>query len=243
MDGEQKPALVALRRRRDEVIDTLTELFSRDEIGLDEFELRLDKAHSATALAELDSLVTDLVPAGATAGESTAMTVPEANTSTDAETNQALELAQPKKKTFINIMSGTMRKGAWRVPKKMRMFSFMGGATLDFRDAIMPAGVTELRMTSIMGGVEIIVPPHLAVECDGWAIMGGFEDMRRAPAVPDPNRPLLRINGFSIMGGFSIETRLPGESSRDAHRRRKRERRQERKALRARQRAERKLLK
>ncbi len=239
MDGEQRPALVALRRRRDEIIEQLTELFSRDEIGLDEFELRLDKAHSATALTELDALVTDLVPAGATAGESTAMTVPE----TDAETNQALELAQPKKKTFINIMSGTMRKGAWRVPKKMRMFSFMGGATLDFRDAIMPAGVTELHMTSIMGGAEIIVPPTLAVECDGWAIMGGFEDMRRAPAVPDPNRPLLRVSGFSLMGGFSIETRLPGESGKDANRRRKRERRQERRALRARQRAERKLLK
>ena len=76
-----------------------------------------------------------------------------------------------------------------------------------------------------MGGVEIIVPPHLPVEAEGVAIMGGFDHVDRAPAEPDPGAPLLRVTGLAFMGGVHIEMRLPGESGRDARKRRRRERR------------------
>lgn len=77
-----------------------------------------------------------------------------------------------------------------------------------------------------MGGVEIMVPPHVAVQCEGLAIMGGFEEAHRAPAVPDPDRPTLMITGFAMMGGVDIRTRLPGESAWQAWKRERRERRQ-----------------
>ena len=66
----------------------------------------------------------------------------------------------------------------------------------------------------------------------GTAIMGGFQNVNRAPAHPDPDAPLLRIHGLALMGGVDITMRLPGESERQAHRRRKVESRQERRALR-----------
>jgi hypothetical protein len=75
-----------------------------------------------------------------------------------------------------------------------------------------------------MGGCEIIVPPWLPVECDATAILGGFEHLERTTGAPDPGRAMLRITGFALVGGVSIETRLPGESAKDAKRRRKRHR-------------------
>jgi hypothetical protein len=54
--------------------------------------------------------------------------------------------------------------------------------------------------------------------------MGAFELMDRVPAQPDPDRPLLRITGLALMGAVSVETRLPGESARQARKRRRRER-------------------
>jgi hypothetical protein len=101
----------------------------------------------------------------------------------------------------------------------------MGGAHLDLRDALLPPGTIEVRVAALMGGVEIIVPPNLAVEAEGVSIMGGFDHVDRAPAEPDPGAPLLRVTGLVLMGGVHIEMRLPGESSRDARKRRKRERR------------------
>jgi hypothetical protein len=69
------------------------------------------------------------------------------------------------------------------------------------------------------------VPPGLAVETEGVAVMGSFEHVDRAPAHPDPEAPLLRVRGRVIMGSVEIKMRLPGESEREAHRRQKLERR------------------
>ena len=76
-------------------------------------------------------------------------------------------------------------------------------------------------MKALCGGVQIVVPPGLAVEVHGTAIMGGFQNVNRAPAHPDPDAPLLRVRGLAVMGGVEITMRLPGESEHQAHRRRR----------------------
>jgi hypothetical protein len=108
----------------------------------------------------------------------------------------------------------------------MKVVCFWGGGSLDFREAQFAPGITELHVTAVMGGLEIIVPPWLSVECDATAIMGGFEELERGHGEPDPGRSLLRITGFALMGGVSIETRLPGESRREAKKRIKKEQKQ-----------------
>lgn len=210
-----KPSLVALRDRRDQVIAALTEHFAGDILDVDEFDRRIDLAHRARSVAELDDLVTDLAPLPA-AAPTTAL-VPRT-------ADEAALAHWPKKKRWLAIMGGFERKGRWTVPQTMRVVCLMGGASIDFREAEFAPGVTELRVTAVMGGLEIIVPPWLAVDCDASAIMGGFEHLERGTGAPDPGRPLLRITGLAVMGGVSIQTRLPGESERDARKRAKKER-------------------
>lgn len=216
MQGENKPALVALRSRREEIIEKLMEHFSRDAIGVDEFEERVDSAHRATSLVQLNQLIEDLEPVGE--GEAPAP-------ASDAAQSEALAIAAPKKKRIITIFGGTDRKGRWRVPEKLRVITVMGGADLDFREAEIGPGVHEVHITTIMGGTDIIVPPTLAVECEGMAIMGGFDQLDRAPTTRDPDQPLLVIKGLALMGGVDIKTRLPGEGSIRAWFRERRERR------------------
>jgi hypothetical protein len=109
------------------------------------------------------------------------------------------------------------------VPRHLDVVTIMGGAHLDFRDARLPEGEVEVRVGALMGGVEIIVPPSLAVESNGAAIMGGFEHVDRAPTAVEPGSTVLRITGLALMGGVNIEMRLPGESGREARKRRKQE--------------------
>jgi hypothetical protein len=106
----------------------------------------------------------------------------------------------------------------------------MGGLELDFREALLPPGETEVWIFSLMGGAEIIVPPGLTVESDGVAILGSFEHVEDAEVQRDPTSPVLRVRGFSVMGGVEISVRYPGESPREAKRRR-RDRRKERRRL------------
>ena len=220
-DDPTSPApLVALRRRRQQVIDRLTEDFARDLLDVDEFDERVTRAHQATSLASLDELVADLVPL-----EQGAPPVTESQAMRIHPHREIVPYDRPERRWAVAVMGGVERKGTWRVPQKLKVVCVMGGAELDFRDVSLPPGETEVSITCVMGGAEIIVPPDLAVECDGVAILGGFEHTDRAPPRPDPDLPLLRIKGVAFMGGFSISTRLPGESARQARRREKRERR------------------
>ena len=220
MDQPKSASLVALRDRREQVIEWLSDQFARDALELDEYERRIDLAHQATSVAALDELVKDLdMPPSAT----------EAVAPGEALAPRPVEqspMPRTRRKRVIAIMGGVERKGRWVVPEHVRVIAVMGGISLDFREALLAPGVTHVHVVALMGGVEIMVPPHVAVECEGLAIMGGFEEVHRAPAVPDPDRPTLMITGFAVMGGVEIKTRLPGESSWQAWKRERRERRQ-----------------
>jgi hypothetical protein len=210
VSGEGPTQLIALRDRREAVISILSESFAQDLFDVDEFDRRIDLAHRATSLLELDKLVEDLAAVKPTA----LVPIP----------SQAALDAWPQRRKLRAILGGFQKQGRWSVPREMKVTCFWGGGRLDFREAQMAPGITELRITAIMGGLEIIVPPWLAVECDATAIMGGFAELERGHGSPDPGRAMLRITGFALMGGVSIETRLPGESRREARRRIKKER-------------------
>jgi len=214
---EPVTSLVALRDRREQVTELLADGFSLDLLGEEEFERRLDLAYQACSLAELDSLVADLeLPADHSPTQ--ALAIPDG-----AYANR------PEVKTVFAMMGGVVRSGRWLAPKNLRVVAIMGGVDLDLREAILPPGITRVQVTALMGGVEIIVPPNVAVQVDGIAIMGGFEDVHRAPVIQDQSVPQLVITGVAIMGGVDVKTRLPGENAWDAWKRRRRERRERKK--------------
>ena len=81
--------------------------------------------------------------------------------------------------------------------------------------------MTEIGVTAVLGGVQMIAPPGLAVEIEGTSIMGGFDHGERTQHEHEhehehephgnPERPSLRIRGVAVMGGVHVEMRLPGE--------------------------------
>lgn len=220
---DSKIAPVGLRQRRQEVIDRLTDDFARDIMEVEEFEERVDLAHRASSMEALEKVVADLAPLekdAAPLSPERAVQLHPKKSGAMVATNRA------ESRWAVAVMGGVERKGSWRVPHRLKVVCMMGGAEIDFREVALPPGVTEVKVICLMGGAEIIVPPDLAVECDGVAIMGGFEQLERAPVSADPDAPLLRVSGFAFMGGFTISTRLPGESARAANRRLKRERRE-----------------
>ena len=66
-----------------------------------------------------------------------------------------------------------------------------------------------------------MVPPGMDVEVDGMALCGGFEDKTDAPLRRNPDVPTLRVRGLALLGGVGVEVRLPGETPRQAKRRRR----------------------
>jgi hypothetical protein len=205
-------SLVSVREARERSIAILSELFAADDLELDEFERRVSLVHRAATVAEIDEVVRDVrKPDLAVKPQPSVALVPAAD-------------VQPAQ-TTVAIFGGVTRHGTWTAPRQMRIIAVFGGAELDFREARLAAGTTDINVFAWMGGVQIIVPPGLAVEVVGSAFMGGFAHLERTPPQADPDRPVVRVHGFVMMGGVSVETRLPGESEREARRRARRERR------------------
>jgi len=211
-------SLVALRDRRHQVITRLSECYASDILEVDELERRLDLAHAARTVADLDELVADLAPAPAT----TAL-APVLPAAID-------DPGRAERKRLRVIMSHVARRSRWTVPRTLELRVLWGNAELDFRDASLAPGVTTIDVKVLMGNLEIILPPHLAIDVDVSSFMGSVEERHRVPPDGDPARPLLRLSGAVRLGNLEITTRLPGETAGDANRRERRERKQLRKA-------------
>ncbi len=221
MSDRELPVPLDLDDRKESAVRRLGAHFAEDHLTVEEFEATVDRVYSAATVREVESVFQGLPALRPSALPTRARQT--------AMVNRARPEDVPERGFQVAVMSGAEKKGAWIPARHFTTVALMGGAGLDLREAQFGPGVTELRIVAVMGGVEVIVPPGLAVETHGIGIMGGFEAFDQASADPDPEAPRLIIRGVAIMGGVEVTVRLPGESARDA----KRRRRDARKALRS----------
>lgn len=197
-----------LEADRERVIQTLCAHFAVDHLGTEELERRFEHAYQAGTSAELQALVAGLpaLPADVMPGVPLYGVAPAGR-------------PDPEQKRHIVVMSNVRKKGQWTPARHNTVRCLMGSATFDLRDAVILNGETHFELSVLMGEVQIIVPPGLRVECDGFAFMGEFDDAHSEELAP-ANAPVIRVTGTVVMGAARIKTRLPGESTLEAWRRR-----------------------
>lgn len=203
-----------LAAERERVVQTLSAHFAHDRLTMTEFEHRLERAYNITAVDELRSLIVDLP----------ALSARDATDSMSVGPVLVPSSEVPARGGMFAVMGGHERTGSWIVPRQLKVVVVMGGAEIDLREARFGPGVTEIEIFVLMGGVNIIVPPGVRVESLGAAFMGGFELKAGDATALSPSNPILRLGGLAIMGGVETETRYPGETAKEAKRRRRRAR-------------------
>ncbi|UCC26445.1 MAG: DUF1707 and DUF2154 domain-containing protein [Gemmatimonadales bacterium] len=219
------PPTEALRQR---AVDALSEAFAQDLISVEEFERRVELAHRADSMEALRKLLDDLPRPEQLPSRQEARSLAETGDprgEIEAHGPRPMATHVPEQTVVLGLLGGGVRRGAWHPARYNYAIGVLGGAELDFRDCAMPP-VTDVRAFAVMGGVEIIVPPDVIVETSGVGILGGFEHISPEPGAPR-NAPVLRVSGLALMGGVEVRVRYPGESERDAKRRRKLERREQ----------------
>jgi hypothetical protein len=211
MSSQPRPG----QSRRQETIDALCDAFARDEMELGEFERRVEAAHRAESALELDRLLADVgprpVPVRMGASAETSAVPAHHPTALPGQTREHEVVA--------GVMGGATRRGRWTPARRVNAIGIMGGVELDFREAVLAPGVTEVHAIAFWGGVQIVAPPDVRIECSGIGIMGGFDHRDDAVAPVDPMAPVIRITGIACMGGVEVRVRYPGESRREARKR------------------------
>ena len=167
-----------LADRRDNVIEQLSTGYAGNAFDVDELERRLALAHAARTSAELDVLVTDLVPTSATSA------------------------VVPAKR--LNAVLGAIeRVGPWTVPAQLAARALWGSIVLDLREAVLGSGVTTIDVRCTMGNVEIVVPPTVTVDIDVSSFLGNVEERTERAA---KGGAVVRIVGRVRLGNLEVST-------------------------------------
>lgn len=192
-DGERLPATRASDADREATAVLLREAFGEGRLTLEELTERLEWTYAATTGGELERVSADL----------------------PGRAELELELAElPATNWIVAVMGGSDRRGRWRLARRTKVVAVMGGCDLDLSGAELSGGEAEITAVAVMGGIDVIVPPGVEVELDGFALLGGNDD-RTEPAPERPGTPRVKVRAFSLMGGVDVKTKRPQQPLRE----------------------------
>lgn len=177
---------------RDRAAGVINNALAEGRLTAEEHADRLDAIYSAKTHGELVPVLDDLPAAG---------TAP-APFPTQAST-QVLPAGRGAR--IVAIFGGASRKGVWHPEPNMQIVTVFGGVELDFRQAVLPAQEVTVHATTVLGGLEIVVPPEMRVIDNGVAILGGREVAGDSPESLTAGAPVLRIEGTCVLGGVEVK--------------------------------------
>ncbi len=213
---------------RGKAIDVLSECFAQDNMTLEDFERRVSLAHQAHTKAELESVLEGL-PVGAWAKRDRRSPGRVSTVSLPAGVRPARVRRTDR---AVAVFGESKRVGSWIPARETTVVAVVGSVVIDLREALLGDGEFTFKVLTVLGSVEVIVPPGLRVECAGSAIVGSFDHRPDTHFKAEEDAPSVRIDGLSVLGSVEVEFRQLGESKRDARRRRrfeKKERKRDRK--------------
>lgn len=115
----------------------------------------------------------------------------------------------------LAIMGGVEKNGIWQLGNAA-YWTLMGGIHLDLRKAVIPDRKTTLTIFAVIGGIEVIVPPDLALVCEGTSLLGGVEflgknnggilaNLRAEQGEVNSAQKVVRLDCFAVMGGVEVK--------------------------------------
>ncbi len=210
-------------------VDLLAESFARDQLTMEDFERRVSLVHGAKSMGRLEEVVGNLPGAGGSEVAS-----PRAAHGPPRPLPPARIRASDRS---VAVFGETKRTGRWVPARSTQVVSVFGSSVIDLREAVLVPGEYTLTAWTLLGSVEVIVAPGVGVECAGSAILGSFEQIETAgsdAAASPESTTVVRLEGAAILGSVEVAVRYPGESKREARRRRRVEKKQRRRLARPR---------
>ncbi|MFD9499013.1 DUF1707 domain-containing protein [Streptomyces sp. NPDC060035] len=190
---------------RERVAETLREAVAEGRLEMDEFEQRLDATYKARTHGELEPLVSDLpVPGTAVAHVGASSPARAPGTSVD----WAGRIGGPATSSGgFAFWGGFSRRGRWTVGRTFTAFAMWGGGEIDLREADFEERDVVIRCITIMGGLQVKVPPNVHLHVNGVGVMGGFDEQTKDADFgdPAPDAPRVRVTGFALMGGVGVD--------------------------------------
>ena len=193
-DPGQSPAIRVGDRDRDAAAHRLQDAFAEGRLDDEEFDQRMRAALTARVSTELDVLTTDL---------------PAAAPRTAAMPRSLADAARPGR--FAMAYKSSIRRGGrWRVPGRFRCVIYKGSGWLDLRAAELAGPATIMAVIAYKSHVDVLVPPGVRVELDGFGVSKGWSAAEDLEALLPADAPVVHVRGIAYKGTIAVSTRPPG---------------------------------
>jgi hypothetical protein len=192
------PALRASDDERERAADLLRDAMTSGRLSVDELDDRMQRVFRAQTRVELERLVNDVlaptddphpIATGANPASSVART--------------PVRQGEDGTRRVLSILSGSERKGRWRLAASCSVVDVLGGSQLDLTAVELASDRVNLKVLSVLGGAEIILPMGLNLEISQFSILGGNE-IDIGDEQPDPGGPVVHLRLVSILGGVNV---------------------------------------
>jgi uncharacterized protein DUF1707 len=173
---------------REKAAALLREAAAERRIDLEELAERLALVSGARIQPELETVLEDL-PA--------------------RDAGLAAARPQTAARWSVAVIGNEVRSGRWRPGESSRALALVGDCTLDLRQAEVEGMALQITAIALVGDVRVIVPPGVAVELDGIAVIGSKKyELGEAPEPPS-GAPRVRVNGYAVIGDVILASEPP----------------------------------
>jgi hypothetical protein len=188
-----------IKKIREEVIDQLVVNYAHQEITLQAFENRLDKALDTEDRRVLLEQVEDLE-----------LTADHQYQKTKAarlsEDEHFFDDDSEEYEKVLKVLSSSTQSGPWVVSEKMSVTSILSDFTLDFTDAIFEHAVVHIKLFNLLSSHTIFVPAGVRVVCKASSVLGSVNS--RVFGSEDENAQTIVIHGKNILSSLDIKIRV-----------------------------------
>ncbi|MDQ2876658.1 MAG: hypothetical protein M3Y33_18415, partial [Actinomycetota bacterium] len=105
--------------------------------------------------------------------------------------------------------SSIRRGGRWRVPERFTSVVYKGSGWLDLRAAELTAPVTTVRAVAYKSRIDVLVPPGVRVELNGFGVSKGWSEQEELESRLPADAPVVHIRGVAYKGTIEVSTRPP----------------------------------
>ena len=188
LEGNDSPAngdgrVFGVPRKRQEIIELLTEAYARDYVEQDEFERRLERAERARTIEELEKIIADFPPGileGHPARSAAAPPEIEIDGSLERQVEILDGLGAPTRFTLLGDQHLDILPNQ---PRVLRSVSVIGDTRIDLRALSGIKGVFLLKIAALIGDTKIVVPGGTQVQMRLFSLIGGQRRARKGEGI------------------------------------------------------------
>jgi hypothetical protein len=181
------PVIRASDRDRDGAAQRIQEAFADGRLDDEEFDDRMRAVLTARTTGDLDRLTADVPAPAARGGTGVAGGSPG--------------------RWAVAYKNSIRRGGRWRVPERFQALVYKGSGWLDLRAAELTAPVTTVLALAYKSRIDILVPPGVRVEMEGFGVSKGWSDAENLERLAPRDAPVVQVRGIAYKGSVEVRTR------------------------------------